>query len=402
MYVYYYFINIELKLCIIMNRILQVDFFRGFFLILITTNHFLSKQNIIHHFTYEYIGWITAAEGFVFLSGFTAGLVYSRKLVEKGEAFISVAAKKRAWTIYKYHILLFLLVSLILFSHITMKEYWQPEYEFLFDKPLSALLLGSVLLYQPIYLDILPMYALYMLLLPIVLKYFASGRQVLVLAVSFLLYLIGTFHLATQVIDDIQFFNQVNTGFFNLISWQFLFVAGLYLGFLTYQNKISQILHNKKLFYFALIICGLLFFFKKVHYKIDISYINLDYFISKENLGPLRLLNFFAWLMVMSYFASRYKAWFSFKPVCYLGKFSLEVFSLHILLVVLLKPLKEYSNNFNAIRLTDSLYIYPWASFMLLFILLPALFLAPVIKKNFKDYTLRGKLIALDTKRKYF
>ena len=398
------FINIAIIFCIIMNRILQVDFFRGLLLILITTNHFLSKQDIIHHFTYEYIGWTTAAEGFVFLSGFTAGLVYFRKLVEKGEAFISLAAKKRAWTIYKYHLFLFLLVTLVLFSHPVMKEFWHgstQEYKFLFQEPTLAVLLGSALVYQPIYLDILPMYALYMLLLPIVLKYFASGKQVLVSAVSFLLYLIGTLNLATQAVENIQFFNQVNTGFFNLISWQFLFVAGLYFGFLTYQNKISPILHNKKLFYFALIMCGLLFVFKQVHYKIDTSYLDLDYLASKENLGPLRLLNFFAWLLVMSYFASRYKAWFSFKPVCYLGKFSLEVFSFHILLIILFKPLKEYSNSFNAIRLTDSLYIYPWASFMLLFILLPALFLAPAIKKNFKNYTLKGKLAAHYTLRKY-
>jgi len=372
-----------------MNRILQVDFFRGLFLIIITTNHFLSTQNIIHHFTFEYLGWITAAEGFVFLSGFTAGLVYSRKLVENGEAFISLAAKKRAWTIYKYHLILFLLVALIKFSYSFITAYWfhnHKDFLLLFQEPVLSTILAALLVYQPTHLDILPMYALFILLLPFTLKYFNNGRTWLVLALSFLFYVIGTFNLVSLLVDNIGLLEQVNTGFFNLLSWQFLFVTGLYLGSLTYQGKTNRILQNNKLFYFAIAICVLLFVYKRIYYRIDVLHFDLTYAISRENLGPLRLLNFFAWLMVMSYIASRHKAWFSFKPVCYLGKYSLEVFSLHILLIVLLIPLKAYSNNFHAIRLTDSLHIYPWASLMLLFILLPALFLAPVIKNKINNY----------------
>src|SRR5688572_23987017 len=151
-----------------MNRILQVDFFRGFFLIIIITNHFLSSKNIIFHFTHELIGWITAAEGFVFLSGLTAGIVYSRKLEEKGKDFISLASKKRAWTIYKYHILLFIFISIILVAHPANQQYWlenHTEYKLLLENPLKYALLSSSLLFQPTFMDILPMYALFILLL---------------------------------------------------------------------------------------------------------------------------------------------------------------------------------------------------------------------------------------------
>ena len=380
-----------------MNRILQVDFFRGFFLIIIATNHFLSKDNIIHYFTYEFIGWVTAAEGFVFLSGLTAGIVYSRKLVEKGEGFISLAARKRAWTIYKYHLILFLLVTIILFSNWAMKEYWfyeTQEFKLLFLKPVFSLLLGSVLLYQPIYLDILPMYALYMLLLPLVLKYFQKGNQILIMAGSFFIYLIGTFDLFSINLIHDQLPVEVNSGFFNLLSWQFLFVAGLYLGFLTYQGQISRLLQNKSLVWGALISCALLFLFKQVHYRISNLPLDLNYWVSKENLGPLRLFNFFSFLVVMSYLAARYKQWFSFNPICYLGKYSLEVFSIHIILLILLAPLKEFSNNFHAVRLTNSLYFYPWATIILLFLLLPGLYLAPFLKNTINKYNLRVKLAA--------
>jgi len=374
-----------------MNRIIQVDFFRGLFLIIITTNHFLSWHNIIFYFTSEFIGWVTAAEGFVFLSGLTAGIVYSRKLVEKGEAFITLAARKRAWTIYKYHLILFLLAIIIIFSHSFMIEFWFVNYEdfkLILRKPVLAMLLGSTLLYQPIYLDILPMYALYILLLPLTLKYLDKGKHGLVLACSFIVYLIGTFNPVSKLFDHFNILTEVETGFFNLLSWQLLFIGGLYLGFLTYKNKTSYLLQNKKLFYSAILVCIVLFVFRNVTRQADNLQLNLDYWISKENLGPLRLLNFSAILMVMSYLASRYKQWFSFEPVCHLGKYSLEVFSLHILLVFIFKPWQDLTNDFHAVKLTNSLYFYPWGTVMLLLVLLPALFLAPWLKNSVNKYKL--------------
>jgi len=367
-----------------MNRILQVDFFRGFFLIIIITNHFLSSQNIIFHFTHELIGWITAAEGFVFLSGLTAGIVYSRKLVEKGKDFISLAAKKRAWTIYKYHLILFILVALILIAHPIVKEYWlsnHSEYKFLLEKPVLAALLSSILLYQPSFMDILPMYALFILLLPTTLMSFQKGKHVSILVFSFLVYILGTFDITSKLIQQVQFMKQVHTGGFNLLSWQFLFIVGLYLGFLTYQNKTNSILQNKTLFYSSLLLSIFIFIFKQAYYNSDLFHFHLNYYwISRNGLGPLRLLNFAALLVVMSFLASRFKKVFSFKPICYLGKYSLEVFSFQILLIFIFKPLQDFSNNFHAIKIVNNIYIYPWATFMLLFILIPALFLAPWLK----------------------
>jgi fucose 4-O-acetylase-like acetyltransferase len=92
--------------------------------------------------------------------------------------------------------------------------------------------------------------------------------------------------------------------------------------------------------------------------------------------------------------ASRYKKGFNFKPFCYLGKYSLEVFSFHILLVIVFKPFKEYSNQFYALAITENLNFYPWATFMLFFMLLPALFLAPLIKNNITSFKLKSRTAA--------
>ncbi|PIQ22368.1 MAG: hypothetical protein COW65_03550 [Cytophagales bacterium CG18_big_fil_WC_8_21_14_2_50_42_9] len=377
-----------------MSRNLQLDFFRGLFLIIITTNHFLSWHNIIHYFTYEFVGWVTAAEGFVFLSGLTAGLVYSRKLVEKGQLFIANAAKKRAWTIYKYHLGLFLLVTIILFSHPIMKDHWfhnYQEFKLIFHQPVSAILLSCVLFYQPVYLDILPMYAIYIWLLPFALKYFQRGYQGRVLLVSFLLYIIGSFDLLMPLFDNIKIFDQVDAGFFNLLSWQFLFIVGLFFGHLSYKNKTSSILQNKTLFYCAVAVSITLFILKNTSRHFDFLHFDFEFWTDKGDLRPLRLLNFFALLSVVGYTASKYKHWFTFKPICYLGRYSLEVFALHIILIVLFSPLKEYSNKFFAIKVSNYLHIYPLASLLLLFVLIPALFLAPLLKNTLKERNLKLK-----------
>lgn len=106
-----------------MHRFHQLDFFRGLLLILITVNHFSSHNNIIVKFTYEFIGWVTGAEGFVFLSGLTAGLIYTYKLNTKGDNYIKTASGKRSGTIYKYHAFLFILIMILIAPQSNLKQY---------------------------------------------------------------------------------------------------------------------------------------------------------------------------------------------------------------------------------------------------------------------------------------
>ena len=272
-----------------------------------------------------------------------------------------------------------------------MKEHWFhsfQEFKLIFTEPTLAVLLSTILFYQPIYLDILPMYAIYIWLLPYALKYFQRGYQWPILAASFTLYAIGTFNLVSLFFKDFELTDQVNTGFFNLLSWQFIFILGLYLGFLSYQGKTSNILQHKKLFYGAIAMSAALFVLKFISRHSSTFPIDLSFWASKEDLGPLRLLNFFALLTVISYIAHNNKHWFTFKPLCFLGRYSLEVFAMHIMLVILFRPLKEYSNGFYVIKLTNHLYFYPLASLMLLFILIPLLFLVPVLKNSIKNKSL--------------
>ncbi|QIL75166.1 OpgC domain-containing protein [Hymenobacter sp. HDW8] len=368
-----------------MKRIHSLDFFRGIMLILITVDHFLSEKDIVRHFTYEFIGWVTAAEGFVFLSGLTAGIIYTHKLIKKGERYTNEAAKKRAWLIYRNHIaiLLFALIA-VLFGY-GLNEYWVNHYSLFAENPFLSIFLGATLLYQPIYLDILPMYAVFILFVPVIIKYFQKGIVWQLFACSIGLYMFPIF-MGSNILNDITQIRDINTGFFNLLSWQFLFFLGLFSGFSYYYGKTNRWLNNKYLLLFSLILFSGLFLIKNLHVNLD----GLDLLFSKNILGPVRLINCLSIVFIIAFVSTKTPRWFSSKPMCYLGRYSLEVYSFHVLLIILLKPLKEAFSDFYSIQITHYFFAYPLALLMILLLIVPALFLAPTLLRK-KTYVLRKK-----------
>ena len=65
-------------------------------------------------FTIQKFGFSDAAEAFIFLSGVSCGIVYSRVLVRRGWAGLAAAISKRATYIYAYYVLSSLAVIVLL------------------------------------------------------------------------------------------------------------------------------------------------------------------------------------------------------------------------------------------------------------------------------------------------
>src|SRR5579862_5352030 len=63
-------------------RDLRLDFFRGISLFLIFIDHI--PGNILGQFTIQNIAFSDAAEIFIFVSGYTAALVYGRAMLKQG------------------------------------------------------------------------------------------------------------------------------------------------------------------------------------------------------------------------------------------------------------------------------------------------------------------------------
>ena len=62
--------------------------------------------------TYQAFGFMTAAEGFVFLSGLVAGFVYAKHVIRDRNQ-LAKRALKRAWVIYAHHVALLVVCILI-------------------------------------------------------------------------------------------------------------------------------------------------------------------------------------------------------------------------------------------------------------------------------------------------
>jgi hypothetical protein len=363
-----------------MKRIVEIDFFRGLFLVVITIDHLISNDNIIIRFTKERIGWMSAAEGFVLLSGFTAGFLYTHKFTQKGEKFISQIAINRSRTIYLYHLVLFLLMVAFLYSFDYIINYWGYDYNFLLKNPFSGMLLGIFLLYQPRILDILPLYAILIIFVPLIIKSLHKFIPWIIILPSVLLYLFATLWASAAIDKKFFWINDYSSGF-NILSWQFLLFSGVSLGYLFYFGRLKGIREQKGLFLVAFLLCFVLFISK--NFKLTFAGIDFSYWTDRRALRPLRLINVASLTFFMAYIVARKRSWFQFKPLCYLGRYSLEVFTLHVLLVVLITPVRDHLVRLSSIDLHTSFYIYPVETIVLLMVLF-LLFLAPVLFKKVK------------------
>ncbi|GAB3298664.1 OpgC domain-containing protein [Hymenobacter tenuis] len=358
-----------------MERNQQLDFFRGAFLILITVNHFLSENNIIRYFTYEFIGWVTGAEGFVFISGLTLGLVYTRSYDHKNAGFISTLAFKRSWLIYKNHLGILLLTVLLLNAIGPLRDYWNSTYPLITEKPFLSLLLGVILLSEPIYLDILPMYAIFMLFVPVIIRGFTNGKIWLIILVSAVIYLLGTL-TSLPLLPPPHFLpDYIDVGFFDLLCWQLIFVLGILVGFLHYHGKTQGLLNSRVLVWTSVILCLTCFVFR--HLETTFPQFNFGILISKNHLGLFRILNFLALFNIVAFVANKKVNWFKNEMVEGLGRNSLNVFLLNILILILLKPIQSYFDSLYYFKVNHFFYFYPVSLLLLVTLVIPTSYLVP-------------------------
>ena len=87
-----------------MQRDLRIDIGRGLGVLMIALDHLagavdrlLPDQFVVAFVTWSRIGWSSAAEFFVFFSGYLVGLVYTRTLTARGPMLMQARATHRAW-----------------------------------------------------------------------------------------------------------------------------------------------------------------------------------------------------------------------------------------------------------------------------------------------------------------
>ena len=209
-----------------MQREWRIDLFRGLALVMIFVNHI--PDNPLTAFTTAAYGFSDAAEGFVLMAGIAAGLVFLRRLDAGGAPEVTARAWRRAFDLYAAHLLTVLLATAIVAYAAGVQDdprlFGWLNLGPVFDDTAAALV-GVVLLgHQPGYLNILPMYVVFLLGLPVLLP-LAAARPVALLAASALVWA-----AANHWSLNLPHYPNEDGWFFNPLAWQFLFVIGLVIG----------------------------------------------------------------------------------------------------------------------------------------------------------------------------
>jgi hypothetical protein len=318
------------------QRELRLDLFRGLSLWLIYIDH-VSPDNLTW-LTIRNYGFSDAAEIFIFISGFTAALVYGRATFESGILIGTARVLRRVWQIYTAHLLLFLVLMAEIAFVVAISEkpsFYIGEMEVadFFKEPGPVMIQTLLLRFRPLNMDVLPLYIVLMAFLPVILLLAQLHRDLpLVLSVVFYVLTIQfDLHLSTY-----------RDGFwsFNPCAWQLLFVFGAWCA-LGGGRRLSPILHRPLVFWVAVAyLCAAFFvtltwYFPQLEGLIPAWLSRLIYPINKTDFDVLRFAHFLALAVVALRFvpsgwAGLHSPWA--RPLILCGQYSLQIFALGIAL----------------------------------------------------------------------
>ncbi len=326
------------------RRILAFDLIRGFFLIVIMIDHIELYPNGFDFFTGKGRLWVSAAEGFFFLSGLLIGMMYKRRL-HLGMKFIFKKMWRRAAELYLVGTALTLIyLSWAVFSH-------HPAVKGALPTPFPwHQYLGQIFLMRFTYGwgDFLVRFALLMLIAPFVFYLVAKGRWKLAVVGIFVAWLF-------------------RGGGFTL-SWQLIFNSGIIIGFYwnSLQHWFASLKRQRRRMiklsvsvaavitfatsYASIFVLSLLFHLwgwgrlpvAWQHVAYDWGNWNHDVWniADKWTMGPLRVVLFFLWFPTLYWIVRRYEPaigrW-TRGILEMLGRNSLFVYTIHSLIVFVLK-----------------------------------------------------------------
>ena len=323
------------------ERDLRLDFFRGLSLFFIFIDHI--PNNVLSYGTLQAIAFADAAEVFIFISGYTAALVYGQLLLRRGTLVATVQIYYRVWQLYVAHVFIFMIytaeVSYAMLRLQTQTYSEELRLSSFLQEPHIAVVKMMLLQYQPELLDILPLYIVLLAVFPVVLL-LQRRRPFAPLILSFAIYLL-TLHFGWQP----KTYPNDEGWFFNPFAWQFLFIVGASAG--SAQSAAQSLLPPWPWLPRAAIAVAIAAAIIKLSWLLHgfwdgipaLFYDRLEELAGdKSNLSPVRLVSFFALALTVVHFMARDSAILRHplsKLVIVCGQHSLHVFCLGILLSVL-------------------------------------------------------------------
>jgi hypothetical protein len=340
------------------GRDLRLDLLRGFANWAIFLNHI--PNNVVNWITTRNYGFSDGADLFVFISGYTAALVFGRMMRDHGFLIGATRLWRRVWQLYVAQVMLFVV-------YVAAVGYFALRFRFdtilheynvarMIDKPFETLIESLLLRYKPLNLDVLPLYIVLMAMFPFVLWIMLRRPGVTILG-SLALYL-----AARQFGWNLAAYPE-GSWFFNPFCWQLLFCLGAWAA-LGGSISVEPVMEARWMVYagFAYLIFALVLTlaepFQGLRDLIPQGLYDAFHPNDKTNLAPYRLLHFVILALLVTRFLPKdWKGleWPVFDPLIKCGQQSLRVFCVGVVLSFLGYFLLSISHGTLFIQLAISL-----------------------------------------------
>jgi hypothetical protein len=280
-------------------------------------------------------GLSDSSEQCVFLSGLMLGSVFARKSARQGWRTASLDMLVRTWRLYRTQLIVFVLFGLMImaatFSGLFPQEVKRMGWSFMVQHPLRASLAALTTLYQPDFMDILPVFMWCMLVMP-AFAWLEARIGDWALAAVFAVY------LASQIFGLTPPSLGPDTAIgFNPFAWQILFLGGAWLGrrMLLYGRVLPPYRWLTVLAVLVLVISLILRlqWFGFLPWPAPVG--EVDTIIGKDNLAFPRVAHALALAWLVSRIVPREAGWMKaafFRWLASAGRFSLQVFCLGLFL----------------------------------------------------------------------
>jgi hypothetical protein len=321
------------------GRVVELDILRGFLLLWMTFTHLPTRASTISNQTF---GFVSGAEGFIFLAAFMVGQIQLRAAQKHGEKFAFFDIVRRTCRVYLYHCGL-LAVAFTLVAVIGVQFHRQALENLLsyyLQAPRHAIVAALALEYRPSLLDILPMYVVFMAMTPLARWVARKWSWDPVIYTSFGIWAAAQFGLRGWFYRHTSLLGfkvpEDSTGAFDLFAWQLLWIVGLALGTL-YARRLWESPGGDSarlpdwLVRLSLSVAAVLLVLR--YCPVD-QWMNANYYgwlIDKWHLAPVRVLNFSALTVLLVKYGTRIGTFPLLPPLARLGRASIEVFSVHVL-----------------------------------------------------------------------
>jgi hypothetical protein len=267
------------------KRIPEIDFWRGFALIVILVDHV--PRNGLDRLTPQNFGFSDAAETFVFLSGVSVSLAYAPTLQKAGFGGLVKRCATRAAKLYLVQIAM---VACNIAIPVAAAKVVGDEgvalrqgLSWFVGSPVSSLVGAATLFYQTNFSDVLALYVVLMLWAPVVI-FLASRSPAWALLASIAVYVAGRGRAG----------GGGDGWYFNPFAWQLVFAIGVICA-LRWRSGLPRPQGRLVVLALAIILGAAILSIRAMGLKATaLAHLDLD----KPDLGVMRLAHFLALVYV--------------------------------------------------------------------------------------------------------